>query len=180
MNNYNLSDASHSETASKPENAVHKRRSSVFQSRLTAFDQCEGNENRADNSDADRCISETSQAETFNLEQYICSLKNERKEWIETFRQRKTERKCLTKKKLLLESQGQPVDLTTLTDSEEAFVMARPNYQSICKNNKRLTEMTLKVSMLNHRAHKLNQRFITQMEKRLSKITKTIMEMSES
>lgn len=114
------------------------------------------------------------------MEQYICRLRNERKEWIETFRQRKAERKSLTKKKLRLESQGQPVDLTVLTDSEEAFVMARPNYQSICKNNKRLTEMTLKVSILNQTVYKLNQRFISQMEKRVGKITEKIMEMSES
>ncbi|XP_076654780.1 uncharacterized protein LOC143360096 [Halictus rubicundus] len=180
MDNCSLSDASHSEVPLNHEKAVQKRRSSIFYSRVIAFDQCEEDEKPVDNNDIKACASETPEVEVFDLEQYIHRLKNERTEWIKTWKQRKAERKSLTKKKLQLESQGQPVDLTALTDSEKAFVVARPNYQSICKKNKKLKETMLKVLMLHQMVYKLNQRFILKMEKRVSKIKGKIIEMSES
>lgn len=42
MDNLHLLDASHSDKDSKDKNTVHKRRSSVFQSRTIVFDNDEG------------------------------------------------------------------------------------------------------------------------------------------
>ncbi|XP_076276554.1 uncharacterized protein LOC143207221 [Lasioglossum baleicum] len=180
MNNCSSSDASHSKMPLNHDTAVQKRRSSVFYNRVIAFDQYEEDEKSLDNNDVKACVSETPQVEAFDLEQYICSLKNERTEWLKTLKQRRAERKSLTKQKLRLENEGQPVDLTALTDSEKAFVVARPNYQNIWKKNKKLRETTSKVLILNQMVYKLNQRFIFKMEKRLSKCTGKIIEMSES
>ncbi|KZC13287.1 PREDICTED: uncharacterized protein LOC107191395 [Dufourea novaeangliae] len=180
MDNFSSPEASHSEKLLKHENAVHKRRSSIFQSRITVFDECEGNEKSLENHDTNKYVSKTPEVEGFNLELYIRNLKEERKEWIETLRQRKAERKSLKKQKLRLENQGKSVDLITLSDSEKAFVTSRPDYQSICKSNKRLTEMALKVSILHHMVYKLNQRFILRMEKKLCRVTKKVIETSES
>lgn len=120
------------------------------------------------------------QEEAFNLEEYINGLRNEREEWIRTFKRRKAEQKSLTKHKLRLESEGQPLDVNILPDSERTFVIARPDYQHICKSNKRLSERTLRVSVLNQMANVLNQRFIFQMEKRLGKVTEKVIQTSDS
>lgn len=124
-------------------------------------------------------MSETPQ-EVFNFEEYVNSLKNERKEWLETYKRRKRERRSLTKQKLRLENDGQPLDLNLLSDSEKAFLLARPNYQNICKNANKLSETALKISMLNDMVYEVNKRFILQMEERLRKIKKRIIETSES
>lgn len=120
--------------------SIHKRRSSVFQSRQIIFDECEGTEDKetVENREVIKCTSNTTQEKVFNLEEYIINLRNERKEWIETLKQRKTQRKNLTKQKLCLENQEQLLDLNVLSEYEKTFVTARPSYQHICKNYEKL------------------------------------------
>ncbi|XP_076673677.1 uncharacterized protein LOC143371912 [Andrena cerasifolii] len=179
MSDQNSSDAPHLERV------VYKRRSSIFRGRTIVFDEDKGTQlTRSDkctdtDAGAERA-SEASQEEAFNLEEYINGLRNEREEWIGTFRRRKAEQKSLTKHKLRLESEGQPLDVNILSDSERTFVIARPDYQNICKSNKRLSERTLRVSVLNQMTNALNQRFILQMEKRLGKVTKKVIQTSDS
>lgn len=95
-------------------------------------------------------------------------------------KQRKTQRKNLTKQKLCLENQEQLLDLNILSEYEKTFVTARPSYQHICKNYEKLSDMLVKLSVLYNLAYKLNQRFISQMERRLCKITDKIIKISES
>ncbi|XP_078045127.1 uncharacterized protein LOC144474286 [Augochlora pura] len=174
---YCESDASHLEMPLNKEKVIHKRRSSVFQSRIVDFDQCEENEKSIDKKHSP---SKTSQVEEFDLKQYIRNLENERKEWISMLKQRKSERKRLMNQKLRLESQRQPFDLNALTDSERAFVMARPNYQHIYENNKKLQETAVKVSILNQIVYRVNQKFISKMEVGLCKMTENIIQKTES
>ncbi|XP_053986902.1 uncharacterized protein LOC128880640 [Hylaeus volcanicus] len=186
MDNLNQSDVSNSEKVLQEEKAVYKRRSLVFQSRMSTFDAYEGaqhiqGEKSVDSGDTTECPSKIQQETAFNLEEYIKSLREERKEWIETYKQRKAERRKLKKQKLYLDTEGgQPLDLSILSDSEKAFVTARPNYMLICKNNQKLTVTTSKISLLNQMIYELNERFILQMEKRLRKVTDKIIETSES
>lgn len=118
--------------------------------------------------------------EEFNLQEYIISLRGERKQWIETLRQRRIERKNLAKQKLCLETQGQTLDLSFLTEKEKVFLAARPNYQQICKNYKKLSDVTVKISMLQNTVSKLNQRFITDVEEHVHKVTDKIIKESGS
>lgn len=106
-------------------------------------------------------------------------MKNERKEWIDTLKQRKSQRKCLTKQKLCIENQGQTLDLSILTEFEKAFITARPNYQQICRNYKQMSDVALKISELQSIVYKLNEKFILQMEDKLHKLTDKIIEMSQ-
>lgn len=177
-------DALQPEKLSYEENIVYKRRSSVFQNRVSLFDEHEGtqcieSEKSMNNHDARECISSLPQEENFDLVEYINSLVNERKEWILTSRQRKNECRCLSKQKLHIENQGQPLDLNILSESEKAFVTACPNYRRICKTNNKLTDAAVKVSALNQVVYKLNERFILQMEKRLSILTDKVIKTSE-
>ncbi|CAK9810414.1 hypothetical protein ANTPLA_LOCUS6579 [Anthophora plagiata] len=181
MDDLHLLDVTNAEKDSN-EKIVRKRRSSIFQSRATTFNECEGGETEkaVDAEDATKCASTVSQEETFNLKEYIMCLKNERKEWIDTLKQRKAQRKILKKQKLCLEDQGQLVDLNILTDCERAFVTAKPNYQCICRNYKKLSDVTVKLSILHGKVYKLNQRFISEMGKKLRRITKKVIEISGS
>ena len=183
MDSLNLTDASKLEKDSNYTKIVHKRRSSIFHTHVIPSDECKGtsfteNEKSTGTQDAAECAHTTAE-EPFNLDKYIINLKNERKEWIETLKQRKAQRKILTKQKLCIENQGQVIDLNVLTESERAFVMARPNFQEICKNHKKILDVTLKVSELRSIVHKLNEKFILQMEERLQKLTDKIIEISE-
>ncbi|CAK9812889.1 hypothetical protein ANTQUA_LOCUS7442 [Anthophora quadrimaculata] len=175
MDNLHLIDVQNAEKDLN-EKIIRKRRSSIFQSRATTFNECEGasgteTEKAVDVEDATKCASKVSQEKTFNLKEYIMCLKNERKEWIDTLKQRKAQRKSLKKQKLSLENQGQLADLNILTDYQRAFVTAKPNYQYICRNYKKLSDVTVKLSILDGKVYKLNQRFISQMEKKLHRIT---------
>ena len=179
MNDQNSSNVPHLEKV------VYKRRSSIFQGRTSVFDkdkstQLTRSDKCADTDAGAERASEALQEEAFNLEEYINGLKNEREEWIRTFRKRKADQKSLTKHKLRLESEGQPSDMNILLDSERTFVIARPDYQHVCKSNRRLSERTLRVSVLNRMANALNQRFIFQMEKRLGKVTEKVIQTSDS
>ncbi|CAL7947966.1 unnamed protein product [Xylocopa violacea] len=178
-NIYSLNASDDSEKNAKYEKTVHKRRSSVFQRRSSAFDNREENEKVVDTRNAEKYVSNESQEETFNLEKYIISLRNERKEWIETLKQRKAQRRSLAKQKLRLEKEGQHLDLNILTERDKAFITARPNYQYICKNYKKLSDTTGKMSALYNQVYRLNQRFILQMERKLNRITDKIVATSE-
>ncbi|XP_003708220.2 uncharacterized protein LOC100880510 [Megachile rotundata] len=179
MDSVNLSDASQLEKDSKNAKIIHKRRSSIFQNRVISFDECKENEKFEDIQGATSCRQTISRKEHFNLEEYIINLRNERKEWIETLKQRKSQRKCLSKQKLCIENQGQTLDLNVLTEFEKAFITARPNYQQICRNYKKMSDVALKISELQSIVYKLNEKFILQMEDRLHKVTDRIIEMSD-
>lgn len=179
MDSVNLSDASQLEKDSKNAKIVHKRRSSIFQNRVISFDELKENEKFEDVDGAASDAQTISRKELFNLEEYIIHLKNERKEWIDTLKQRKSQRKCLTKQKLCIENQGQTLDLSILTEFEKAFITARPNYQQICRNYKQMSDVALKISELQSIVYKLNEKFILQMEDKLHKLTDKIIEMSQ-
>lgn len=117
--------------------------------------------------------------EAFNLKEYIEKLKHERKTWQEECKKRKIERRSLTKDKESIERQGQVLDLNILSESERTFLLKRPDYEYICKNNQKLVDVALKISTLNQLIHKLNQRFMEKMESNISKATSNVIKMSE-
>ncbi|XP_076755194.1 uncharacterized protein LOC143425981 [Xylocopa sonorina] len=179
-NIYSLNVSNDSEKDRKYEKTVHKRRSSVFQHRSNTLDQRGENEEVVDIGNVEKCASNESQEEPFNLEKYIISLRNERKEWIETLKQRKVQRRHLAKQKLRLEKEGEYLDLSVLTKRDKAFITARPNYQYICKNYKKLSDTAGKISVLHNLVYRLNQRFILQMEEKVNRITDKIIAISKS
>lgn len=85
----------------------------------------------------------------------------------------------MTKEKASMEMEGQTLDINILSDSERAFLSKRPDYEYICKNSKKLLNVALKISMLNQLIHKLNVRFVEEMESKISKATRTLVKMSE-
>ncbi|XP_071856728.1 uncharacterized protein [Bombus fervidus] len=181
MDHFHSVDASHSEKNSECTKTVHKRRSSVFQSRTITFNEYEGtqcveDEKTVDAEDVIKCVSKISPEKPIDLEEYIINLRNERKEWIETLKQRKVQRKNLAKQKLYSENGGQLLDLNVLAEYEKAFVTARPNYQHIYRNYKKLSDVVAKTSVLYNLTYKLNQRFVRQMERRLCKVNDKIIE----
>ncbi|XP_014476712.1 PREDICTED: uncharacterized protein LOC106745533 [Dinoponera quadriceps] len=162
---------------------IVKRRSSVFRRQSVLFDRQEsGHEilnsgigfvsgKNKEDAQAD--------AETFNLEKYIEKLKQERKDWLQEYRNRRIQRKNLTKQKAIVEKQRQLLDMNILTDSERAFVKARPNYEYICNNSRKLPDLALRISMLSQLVCKLDKRFMEKMESNISRATKKLIEMSK-
>lgn len=118
-------------------------------------------------------------AEAFDLEEYIEKLQQERKNWEQEYRNRKSQRKNLTKRKAIVESQRQSLNLNILTESERAFILARPNYENICKKSQKLPEVVLKISALSKMVHKLNQEFMETIENNISRATRDIIEKLE-
>lgn len=163
------------------EPVVHKRRSSVFQSKLNESKELE----RSQVTEDDKSVSNSNenqqlQEDTFNLEEYIIRLRNERKEWIKTLKERKMQRRSLMKKKASVESQGQLLDYSVLTEHEKAFVSVKPNYHELCKNYTKLSDINLRTRLLRTLVYKLKQDFILQMEGKLDRATKKIIKESVS
>lgn len=142
--------------------------------------QCAEGAKAVDDNETIKCVSEISQEKLFNLEKYIIDLRNERKKWIDTLKQRKIQRKNLTSQKLHLENQGQSLDFNILAEFGKTFVRAQPNYQHIYRNYTELLNMIKRILMLHNLTYKLNQKFILQMEKRLNNVTDKIIEISRS
>lgn len=171
---------SDSKNDTKQEKAVLKRKSSIFQSRNISFGECEGPQRL----EKDRSVSiesatectTVSTVESFDLKNYVNSLKEERASWLKTYKQRKAKRRNLTKQKLSIQDQGQVLDLSALSESERAFVKARPNYEQIYANGKKLSSVALQVARTNQLVLKLNQTFILRMEERLRNVTQRIIQ----
>lgn len=117
--------------------------------------------------------------DVFNLKEYIEKLKQEKKDWQEEYKNRKSQCRNMIKQKTSMETQGQVLDLNLLTKSDRTFLLERPNYEYICKNNQKLLDMILKISTLSEHVHKLNQKFMEKMEDNMSEATKNLIKMSE-
>lgn len=117
-------------------------------------------------------------AETFNLEEYIEKLRQERKNWQQEYKDRRTQRKNLLKQKESLEEQGQIIDINALTEHERNFLLTRPNYEHICKNSQKLLDTAIKLSTLGELVNTLNTRFMKKMENNMLATTKNIIKMS--
>lgn len=134
--------------------------------------------------DINKLISNVDQEEymdikTFNLKEYIEKLRQERKDWQQEYKNRKNQRKTLIKRKANIQAQGQTLDMTVLTESERAFLVARPNYEHICGNSQRLLDVALKISTISQLVQSLNERFVDRMENNISIATRNIIEISE-
>lgn len=174
--------ASNVDAEFKSERTVHKRRSSIFHTRIVTRDHDEDDESiingsrSAPNNDEEKC---NAKDENFNLKEYIEKLRQERKDWQQEYKNRKVQRRNLTKQKASVEGQGQVLDINILTEAERTFVLTRPNYEHICKNGQKLLDVALKISTLTQHVHKLNRRFMERMESNISKATVNIIKMSE-
>ncbi|XP_029160382.1 uncharacterized protein LOC114932387 [Nylanderia fulva] len=175
-------DVSHVDEGCQSEKTVYKRRSSIFHTRIITCDQTEGNEgtpnrNRFSSSKVnEECIAQKD-VEAFNLKEYIEKLKQERKDWQQEYRERKTQRKNLTKQKNSMK--GQVFDENLLTESERDFLLSRPNYEHIYQNNQKIVDAALKISTLSQHVHRLNQKFIEKMENNISTATKNIIKLED-
>lgn len=189
-------DVSDAEKVAEDERRIHKRRSLVFQTRRSStHTEADGGKEPRDEKEAkvraevdedsrrkdeEEGRDENLEEERFELADYVERLRRERKLWIETWRQRKAERKILTGRKSSAEARGQCFEVNVLSDSQRAFVLARPNYEEISQDRRKLIAVAMKVAALNRLARKLNQRFISQMEEKLYDVTKRIIKMSDS
>ncbi|XP_032672828.1 uncharacterized protein LOC116844852 [Odontomachus brunneus] len=178
-----VSQVSHLDEEYRSAKIIHKRRSSIFCRQNITFNQQE-NDNKITTNKTELASNEYEEdtqtgVESFDLEKYIEKLKQERKDWQQEYKKRKSQRKNLTKQKAIAESQGQLLDLNILTKSERAFIRARPNYEYICKNSQKLSDVALKISTLSQVVNKLNQRFMEKMENNISRASRDIIEMLE-
>ncbi|KAI4501180.1 hypothetical protein M0802_003553 [Mischocyttarus mexicanus] len=166
---------------------IRKRRSLVFHSRtskslideeLKEIRNLENDDSLSDNKCKRPRVSDITREESFNLQEYINDLKQERKLWQLKLKERKSKRRVLTKQKSALENLGQNLDYKALSDSERSFLSANPNYEYIYENSQKLSKTTLKVILLNELISKLNNRFMIRMKEKLDKTTKKIIEIS--
>ncbi|XP_015596974.1 uncharacterized protein LOC107268571 [Cephus cinctus] len=168
-----------SEKSPQSQKIIQKRKSAIFQRRSLAppiiDSNCTTNFNDGMKQLCDvECTKDNEIEEAFNLQEYIQSLKQERKLWQEKLSSRKRQRKDLTKQKDNILRSGQDLDLNVLSESERSFLLARPNYEHICSNGIKLSDVTDKVVMLNKCVHRLNNIFIQMMEDKVKDVTITI------
>ncbi|KAG7197867.1 hypothetical protein KM043_001678 [Ampulex compressa] len=186
MNNCNAIDISVLEDQQEAEKVSYKRRSSIFQTRVINFKRCaeedaESDENLREKLESreEYILDEVKEQGTFNLSQYVESLRKERKLWQERWKERKSQRRNLVKQKARMEEEGQSLDLNLLSDAERVFVASRPNYEHIHKNTKRLTNVASKIIILNQLVQRLNQRFTSKLEEETYNFTRQIIKISE-
>ncbi|KAK2584442.1 hypothetical protein KPH14_006822 [Odynerus spinipes] len=187
MSNSVASDALNLEMEEPSDKVIYKRRSSIFQSRTSKLlvDEETDKEKNAGNdeflpiSNCKRQRVEDVRKENFDLQSYIADLREERKTWQMTLKERKSDRRVLSKKKSSLEQLGQSLDLEALSDSERSFLSAHPNYEYVYENSQKLSNVALKMTLLNELVYKLNERFMLRMREKLCKATKKIVDMSE-
>lgn len=125
-----------------------------------------------------QCVEDVTRKENFDLQKYINDLRQERKLWQSTLKERKSKRRVLSKQKSVLVEQGQNFDSKALSVSERNFLSASPNYEYIYENNQKLSDMALKITLLNELVFKLNERFMVRMKEKLDKTTKKVIAMS--
>ncbi|XP_035722166.1 uncharacterized protein LOC118441622 [Vespa mandarinia] len=187
MDNSIVPDILNLDTEELSDKVTCKRRSLVFQSRTSKLftdeetDQARNLENEdflEINKSKRQCVEDVTKKENFDLQKYINDLRQERKLWQSTLKERKSKRRILSKQKSVLEEQGQNLDTKALSDSERSFLSASPNYEYICENSQKLSDMALKIILLNELVFKLNERFMLRMKEKLNKTTKKIIEMS--
>ncbi|XP_011688063.1 PREDICTED: uncharacterized protein LOC105450104 [Wasmannia auropunctata] len=176
-----MADVSNFDEEFKSERTVRKRRSSIFQTRAVVHNRDEDdnevitNDRLTSNKDEGEC---NAKDEAFNLKEYIERLRQERRDWQQEYRSRKTQRRNLTKQKASAEGQGQVLDINVLTEAERAFVLTRPNYEHICRNSQKLLDVALRISTLSQHVHKLNRRFMEKMEDNISRATVNVIKRS--
>jgi len=178
-------DVSNFDEEFKFEKTIHKRRSSIFRRCTLTHDHNKdineviANEDKLTPNKNEEEYNAKNGVEAFSLKEYIDKLRQERKNWQQEYRNRKTQRKNLTKQKTNVEGQEQVLDINILKESERAFVLTRPNYEHLCKNSQKLLDMALKISILSQHVNKLNRRFMERMEGNISKATVNIIKISE-
>ncbi|XP_020300084.1 uncharacterized protein LOC109863861 [Pseudomyrmex gracilis] len=169
------------------EKIVSKRRSSIFHTKTLACDEDKDDTKYSGNrneilinqvSDKSRECNEHNTTKTFNLEEYIERLREERKNWQREYKDRRTQRKNLLKQKASLEGQGQIIDINALTERERNFLLTRPNYEHICKNSQKLLDTAIKLSTLGELVNTMHIRFMKKMENNILATTKSIIKMS--
>lgn len=187
MNNSAALDTLNSEIEEPCDSIICKRKSSVFQSRRSILfieeekskaKKFEDDESLSINDNKRQCVEDVRRKENFDLQKYINNLSQERKMWQTTLKERKSERRTLSKQKSSLEQLGQNSDLKVLSDSERSFLFARPDYKYIYENSQKLSIVGLKINLLNELIYKLNGRFMSRMREKLHMATKKIIEMS--
>ncbi|XP_072765556.1 uncharacterized protein [Anoplolepis gracilipes] len=174
-------DVSHFDEECKSEKIVYKRRSSIFHTQIITCDQTQGTPgNKILSNKVDKeCIAQND-AKAFNLKEYVEKLRQERKDWQKEYKNRKTQRKNLTKQKTSVEGQGQVLDINILTESDRSFLLTRPNYEYISQNSQKTLDAVLKISILSQHVHKLNQKFIEKMETNIYTATKNVIKLSKN
>ncbi|XP_012228479.1 uncharacterized protein [Linepithema humile] len=157
----------------------YKRRSSIFYTRIIMCDQDEDNKTIANENDIPSKEEECNMKKEVLMKEYIEKLTQEKKDWQQEYKNRKSQCRNLIKQKTSMETQGQALDLNLLTESDRAFLLERPNYEYICRNNQKLLDMTLKISVLSEIVHKFNLKFMEKMQDNMSKAIKNLIKMSE-
>ncbi|KAL0121094.1 hypothetical protein PUN28_008666 [Cardiocondyla obscurior] len=164
---------------------VHKRRSLVFQTRVSHV--CDKDINKVSTGERNLTLDKNQEkhnaknkVEAFNLKEYIEKLEQERDNWQQEYRNRRAQRKRLAKQKADLKRQEQVFDINLLSEAEKTFILTRPNYEHMYKNSLKLQDVELKISFLNRHIHKLNQKFMKIMENNIKETTIDIIKRSKT
>ncbi|XP_066590486.1 uncharacterized protein [Prorops nasuta] len=116
--------------------------------------------------------------ETFDLVEYTNTLRIERRKWLRYYKERKSDRKQLEIERAYTIEHGPDFDLNLLSSSQKSFLLAAPNYEHIYKQNKKLLDITIKVSPLSQLIEKQKEQCISNLENRIHETTKTIIKLT--
>lgn len=111
------------------------------------------------------------------MQKYINDLKQERKEWKRTFRQRERQHKALLKQTTNMHQREQELDLNVLSESERSFLLSRPNYEHIYEKAKKLGLMALETKLLNEHVMHLHKQHMLRAQKKLDDLTTRVIGM---
>ncbi|XP_057324757.1 uncharacterized protein LOC130667292 [Microplitis mediator] len=144
-----------------------KRRSSIFQPRPSehhlAVDTLD-DESIAEVKDKE--VEEISSDDESDLEEYVKSLKAEYNEWKKTLKERKNKRRLLAKQEAAV-GDAVELDLNVFTESERAFIQARPNYEQICEKINDLVPLAVKVAQKNVEINRLHDNLVECLEEKI-------------
>ena len=105
-------------------------------------------------------------------------MRKERKQWKETLQERKLNTKIAKKERNIIKTDGPPLDLSILTDSQKAFVNARPPYEQIFENIKTLKDLAVKIAVLKQEIDLLNNTLLLKIERKVAAATKALIDQS--
>lgn len=93
-------------------------------------------------------------------------MKAEYNEWKKTLKERKNKRRLLAKQEAAV-GDAVELDLNVFTESERAFIQARPNYEQICEKINDLVPLAVKVAQENVEINRLHDNLVECLEEKI-------------
>ncbi|KAJ8680846.1 hypothetical protein QAD02_016633 [Eretmocerus hayati] len=176
----NATEESDENSVSLAKDMKSKRRSSIFnrQSMGNLDHEIETSDSEEISHESKKIKLAESNKASFDLRKYIDSLKEEKKQWKKEYAKRKTQVKELSKSSQNQETSA-TLDLSCLSDSERAFLAARPDYEEFNRNVFQLHALATKVTYLNSLAESLFEKSIMKMQSDVKNATQRVIKLAD-